>query len=95
MDDWYAAGASFVERNKGQPRALKEFLAENPHFQTTDVGAYSDFGRLAGHVFTLKRVCMALIAAFSLSSFEVQTPNKNEETEERFRAPLTARFAPA
>jgi O-methyltransferase len=56
MDDWYAFGGSFVERNFGQPRALKEFLAENPHFQTTDVGPYSVFGQLAGHVFILKRV---------------------------------------
>jgi O-methyltransferase len=60
MDDWYAFDGSFVERNMGQPRALKEFLAENPHFQTTDVGPYSVFGRLAGHVFALKRAAMAL-----------------------------------
>jgi predicted O-methyltransferase YrrM len=56
MDDWYAGGGSLVEHNMGQPRALKEFLAENPHFQETDVGPYSYFGRLAGRVFTLKRL---------------------------------------
>jgi O-methyltransferase len=60
MDDWYASNGSFVDRNMGQPRALNEFLAENPHFQTNDAGSYSVFGRLAGHVFTLKRAVMAL-----------------------------------
>jgi O-methyltransferase len=75
MDDWYADGGSFVERTMGQPRALKEFLAENPHLQATDVGPYSFFGRLAGHVFTLKRVGMAVIAALFLSSFEASEAN--------------------
>jgi hypothetical protein len=39
--------------------------------------------RLAGHVFTLKRVGMAAIAALFLSSFEVA--NADEEKEERLR----------
>jgi O-methyltransferase len=56
MDDWYANEGRLVQRNMGQPRALKEFLAENPHFQTTDLGRYSFFGRPAGNVFTLKRL---------------------------------------
>jgi O-methyltransferase len=85
MDDWYAVNGSFVERNMGQPRALKEFLTENPHFQTADVGPYSFFGRLAGHVFTLKRIGIPVIAALTLSSFEVQMPTKNDEPEERGR----------
>jgi O-methyltransferase len=85
MDDWYAVNGSFVERNMGQPRALKEFLTENPHFQTADVGPYSFFGRLAGHVFILKRIGIPVIAALTLSSFEVQMPTKNDEPEERGR----------
>jgi O-methyltransferase len=93
MDDWYAANGSFVERNMGQPRALKEFLAANPQFQTTDFGPYSIFGRLAGHVFTLKRVGMAAIVALFLSPFEI--PNADEEKEERLRGRLTATFASA
>jgi O-methyltransferase len=95
MDDWYAGDGSLVENNMGQPRALKEFLTENPHLQTSDVGPYSIFGRLAGHVFTLKRMGIALIAAFSLSSFEVQMPNEDQETEKRHRALVAARLAPA
>jgi O-methyltransferase len=95
MDDWYAANGLFVEFNMGQPRALKEFLAANPQFQSADVGAYSVFGRLAGHVFTLKRVGMAVIAALFLSSFEAPTPATDEEDEERIRARLTATFASA
>ena len=64
MDDWYACSG---ESNMGQPRALTEFLTENPQFQTTDVGPYSYFDRLAGHVFTLKRVYMVVVAALIVS----------------------------
>jgi O-methyltransferase len=95
MDDWYAADGLFVERNMGQPRALQEFLTANPQFRTTDVGPYSVFGRLAGNVFTLKRVGMAVIAALFLSSFEAQTRAADEENEERLSARLTATFASA
>jgi hypothetical protein len=86
--------ASFVDRNLGQPRALNEFLAENPHFQTTDVGSYSVFGRLAGHIFSFKRVCMTVLAALMLSSFAVQPSKDYEETEERLHERLAVRFVP-
>jgi O-methyltransferase len=55
MDDWYAHDGLFLDGNGGQPRALKEFLAERSEFRKVDLGPYSYFGRLAGHVFTLKR----------------------------------------
>lgn len=94
MDDWYADAGAFVERTMGQPRALQEFLAENPHLRTTDVGPYSVFGRLAGHVFTLKRVGMAVIAALFLSSLAAQTPEANDEIGDRRYTRLAARLAP-
>ena len=90
LDDWYADGGSFVERNLGQPRALKEFLAENPHFQTTDLGPYSVFGRLAGHVFILKRIGLAVTAALILWSFQVQTSEASEEIDERRESKIGA-----
>jgi hypothetical protein len=75
----------------GQPRELKEFLAENPQFQKTDIGPYTFFGRLAGHVFILKRACMAMVAAImllagsSVSPLEVPMANDEVEKEEHRR----------
>jgi hypothetical protein len=40
-------------------------------------------------------MCIALIAALSLSSFDVQMPNEDQETEKRHRALVAARLAPA
>jgi O-methyltransferase len=101
MDDWYANGGAFIERNMGQPRALKEFLAENPQFQKTDIGPYTFFDRLAGHVFILKRACMAMVAAMMLlagsgvSPLEVQMANDEVEKEEHRHTKLARGLVPA
>jgi hypothetical protein len=82
----------------GQPRALKEFLAENPQFQKTDIGPYNFFGRLAGHVFILKRVGMAMVAAIMLlagsavSPLQVQMADDEEKREDRHTQPARGLF---
>ena len=66
MDDWYAEDGRFVDRNLGQPRALREFFAEHSEFHKVDIGPYSCFDRRpAGHVFALKRSTFSFFMLFA------------------------------
>ena len=65
MDDWYAEDGRFVDRNLGQPRALREFFAEHSEFHKVDIRPVLCFDRRpAGHVFALKRSTFSFFHAF-------------------------------
>jgi hypothetical protein len=66
MDDWYADDGRLLDRNLGQPRALREFIAEHSEFHKINIGPYSYFDRLAGHVFILRTIDQILLFGFYL-----------------------------